>query len=57
MRSILNLNETPPAKEQSFNAATKLNVELSTDIEMENVLIMELSSLGKDIHVKTREAS
>ena len=37
MRSVLILEETPPSKDQSFNDATELNLELSTDIEMETV--------------------
>ena len=43
--------------ERSFKAATKLKGELPTDIEMESIPPMELSSLVEDIHVKTREAS
>ena len=42
---------------RSFKAATKLRRELPTDIEMESIPLMELSSLVEDIHVKTREAS
>ena len=57
MKSVLSLNETPSALERSFKAATKLNRELPTDLEMESILLMELSSLAEDIHVKTREAS
>ena len=43
--------------ERSFKAATKLRRELPTDIEMESTLLMELSSLAENIHVKKREAS
>ena len=43
--------------ERSFKAATKLKGELPTDIEMESIPPLELSSLVEDIHVKTREAS
>ena len=57
MKSVLNLDETPSALERSFKAATKLSHELPTDIEMESMPLEELSSLVKDIHVKTREAS
>ena len=57
MKSVLNLDETPSALERSFKAATKLNHELPTDIEMESIPLEELSTLVKDIHVKTREAS
>ena len=57
MKSVANLDETPSALERSFKAATKLRRELPTDIEMESIPLMELSSLVEDIHVKTREAS
>ena len=57
MKSVLNLDETPPALERSFKAATKLKDEFPTDIEMESIPLEELSSLAKEIHVKTREAS
>ena len=53
MKSVLNLNETPSALERSFKAATKLKRELPTDIEMESIPLMELSSLVEDIHIKT----
>ena len=57
MKSVLSLDETPSALERSFKAATKLNRELPTDLEMESIPLEELSSLTEDIHVKTREAS
>ena len=57
LKSVLSLDETPSALERSFKAATKLRRELPTDIEMESIPLMELSSLVEDIHVKTREAS
>ena len=57
MKSVLSLDETPSALERSFKAATKLRHELPTDIEMESIPLMELSSLVEDIHVKTQEAS
>ena len=57
MKSVLSLDETPSALERSFKAATKLNRELPTDLEMESIPLEELSSLAEDIHVKTREAS
>ena len=57
MKSVLSLDKTPPALERSFKVATKLNRELPTDLEMESVPLMELSSLAEDIDVKTREAS
>ena len=57
MKNFLDNDETPSALEKSFKAATKLWCELLTDIEMESIPLMELSSLAEDIHVKTREAS
>ena len=57
MKSVLSLDKTPSALERSFKAATKLSRELSTDIEMESMLLDRLLSLVEDIHVKTREAS
>ena len=43
--------------ERSFKTATKLRRELPTDIEIESIPLMKLSSLVEDIHVKTRETS
>ena len=53
MKSVLSLDKTPPALERSFKVATKLNPELPTDLEMESIPLMELSSLAEDIDVKT----
>ena len=57
MKSALSLDERSSALERSFKATTKLNRELSTDLEMENIPREELSSLIEDIYVTTREAS
>ena len=57
MKSVLSLEEIPSALKRPFKAATKLNRELPTDIEMESMPLEELSSLDEDINVKTREAS
>ena len=57
MKNFLVINRTPPALERSFKAATKLKAELPADLEMESIPLEELSSLVKDIHVKTWEAS
>ena len=57
MKNFLGVDKTPPALERSFKAATKLNHELPTDLAMESIPLEELSSLAKDIHIKTREAS
>ena len=53
MKSVLSLDKTPYKLERSFKAATKLRRELQTDVEMESIPLTELSSLVKDIHVKT----
>ena len=57
MKNFLGIDETTPALEKSFKAATKLRRELPTDIEMESIPPEKLSSLAEEIHVKTREAS
>ena len=57
MKNFLGIDKTPPALERSFRAATKLKSELLTDLEMESIPLMEISSLAEDIHVKTREVS
>ena len=54
MKSVLSLDETPSALEKPFKAATKFRCELPTDVEMESMPLMELSSLVEDIHVKTQ---
>ena len=51
IKIFLNLDEKPSIKERSFKAATKLKRELPTDIEMESVPLMELSSLAEDINI------
>ena len=38
-------NETPPLLERSLKAASKLKRELPTDLQMESILLKELSSL------------
>ena len=57
IKNFLGIDKTPPILERSLRAASKLKGELSTDLEMENIPLKDLSSLAKDIHVKTREAS
>ena len=57
MKIFSGVDKTPPSLERSFKAATKLEGELPTDIEMESIPPMELLSLVEDIHVKTQEAS
>ena len=57
MKFFLGIDKTPSALERSFKAATKLNCEIPTDLEMESIPLEELSSLAKDIYVKAQEAS
>ena len=57
MKSVLSLDETPSALERSFKAETKLSRELGTDLEMESIPLVELSTLAEDIRVNTREES
>ena len=57
MKGLLGIDETPSALERSVKAATNLNRDLPTDLEMESIPLKDLSSLVEHIHVKTREAS
>ena len=57
MKIFLGIDKTPPALERSFKAATKLSRELPTDLEMESIPLIRLSSLAEDIHARTRGAS
>ena len=56
MKRVLSLDETPSTLERSVKAATKLKGELPTDLMMESISLKELSSLAKEIHIKTQEA-
>ena len=47
IKSVLNLDGTPPELERSFNAATKHKRGLPTDTGMESIPFMELSSLAE----------
>ena len=57
MKSVLSLDEKPPALERCLKAAKKLRAGLPTDLEMESIPLKDLSSVLEDIHIKTREAS
>ena len=52
-KNFLGIDRTPPSLERSFKAATKLKAVLTTDLEMESIPAMVLSSLVQNIHVKT----
>ena len=57
MENFLGIKTTLPSLERSISAATKLEAELPTDLQMESIPLQELSSLTEEIHIKTREAS
>ena len=57
MENFLDIETTLPSLERSISAATKLEAELPTDLQMESIPLQELSSLTEEIHIKTREAS
>ena len=57
MKTFLGVDKMPPALEKSFKAATKLSRKLPTDLEVESILLEDLSFLAEDIHINTREAS
>ena len=56
MKNFLGIDKALPALQRSFKVTTKLRRGLLTDIEMESIPLMELSSLAEDIHAKIREA-
>ena len=56
-KNVLGLDETPPALEKSFKAATKLIRELPMDLEMESIPLKDVSFLVDSIHIKARDAS
>ena len=57
IKNFLGINTTPPWLERLISAASKLNSELPTDLQMESIPPIELLSLVEDIRVETREAS
>ena len=57
MKSVSSLDKIPSALERSINAATKLESELPTDLQMKSIPLKDLSSLIENIHFKTRDAS
>ena len=56
MKNFLGIDKALLALQRSFKVTTKLRRGLLTDIEMESIPLMELSSLAEDIHAKIREA-
>ena len=57
IKIFLGVDKTHPALERSVKAANKFKRELPTDLEMESIPLEELSTLVKDICIKTRQAS
>ena len=57
MESVFSLDQTPSALERSISAGSKLRAELPTNLQMESIPLKEFSSLTKEIHIKTQEAS
>ena len=45
MENFLGIETTLPSLERSISAATKLEAELPTDLQMESIPLQELSSL------------
>ena len=56
IKNLLGLDQMPPALERSVKAATKLCLDLPTDLQMKSIPLRDLSSLAEEIHIKTREA-
>ena len=56
MKNLLGLDQMPPALVRSVKAATKLRLDLPTDLQMKSIPLRDLSSLAEEIHIKTREA-
>ena len=56
MKNLLGLDQMPPALERFVKAATKLRLDLPTDLQMKSIPLRDLSSLAEEIHIKTREA-
>ena len=54
MKKILCIDETTSASERTFETTTKLQRELLTYKDKETTLLMELSPLAEDNHVKIR---
>ena len=55
MKKFLGINRTSPALERLLNPASKLKSELPTDLEMESITPIELSSIVEDIFLLKHE--
>ena len=54
---ILLIEGDTPDFDRSFTAAKKLQDQLPTDLEMEDIPLQDLSTLAEQVHVVTREAA
>ena len=57
MKIFLNLEQTPPSIDRLIKAANLLKSEIPTQTDIETISLFDLSSVVKDIRIKTREAS
>ena len=57
MKNVLNLEQTPPSIDRSIKAANLLKSEIPTQTDIENIPLFDLSSVVKDLRIKTTEAS
>ena len=55
MKIFVSIDRTPPALERLFSPASKLKSELPTDLQMESIPPVELSSLLEDIFLLKHE--
>ena len=55
MKKFLGIDRTPPALERLLSPASKLKSELPTDLQMESISPIELSSLLEDIFLLKHE--
>ena len=52
MKRILLIEGDVPDLDQSFTAAKKLQEQLPTDLEMEDIPLQDLSTLAEQVHVQ-----
>ena len=57
MKNFLNLEQTPLSIDRSIKDANLLKSEIPTQTDIETIPLFDLSSVVKDLRIKTREAS
>ena len=57
MKKFFNLEQTPPSIDRSIKAANLLKSEIPRQTDLETIPLSDLSSVVKEIHIKTRETS